>query len=64
MTTVRVQSQAKAYLKIFLNAELHANKLVYKHIIIFFKNRLDLFFKFQLGLSLFIHFIHIHFIIG
>ena len=36
VTTVRVQSQAKAYLKIFLNAELHGNRLVYKQIIIFF----------------------------
>ena len=37
VTIVHVKSHAKAYLKIFLNAELHAKRLVYKYITIFLK---------------------------
>ena len=37
LTIIRVQSQAKAYLKIFLNAELHANRLIYRYVMYFLK---------------------------
>ena len=47
LTIIRVhavESQAKAYLKTLLNAELHPNSLVYRYI---FSNRLDLFLNFN-----------------
>ena len=44
LTIIRVKSQAKAYLKTLLNAELHANSLVYRYI---FSNKLDHFLNFN-----------------
>ena len=40
----RAISQAKVYFKTLLNAELHANSLVYRYV---FLNRLDLFLNFN-----------------